>query len=129
MTVMNIQSNASGSNLESVAFMVAYAKLLTPERQIKFLDQIIDLIQSPSLSSLRRMVELCNILMQYQELVTFIHSTEAGPLEPFAMSPLQATYQSSSNQPQAMSDKLRNSEFARNLEYYLLEVNKLTLNS
>jgi hypothetical protein len=126
---MNKQSKASKSYLESVALMVAYSRLLTPERQIQFLDQVFDLVSSPSLSSLKRMVELRNLLMKYQEVVTFIHDPKAGLLVPSPDSPEMDSSMSSSNQQNMSNAELRRKETEALLEHYCLEVCNLTIDS
>lgn len=126
---MNIHSNASRSYVESVAFMAAYSSLLTPERQIKFLDQVFDLFLSPSLSSFQRMAEFRALLMKYQEFVMFMPELEAGLLEPSPSKHLKAKKSSSSSQLKELGYKLKKLEYARNLEYYVLDVLKQTPDS
>lgn len=121
---MNTQSNASRSRVESVAFMAAFASLLSAERQIKFIDDVLDIIDSPSLSSLGRMVQLRNLLMKHQELVTFIHDPKAVLLEPSSVKAFSPVKKSSSNQPKLKKKRIKYSKFGKQLEYYVLEICK-----
>jgi hypothetical protein len=112
-----------------VAFMVAFSQLPSAERQIKFLDDLFEIISSPSLSSLKRMEEVRDWLMKNQSVVTFMHSLQTALLEPLEDGSFMELPLSSSNQPKSKKKRLNRRKFEKNLEYYVLEVSKQTTDS
>lgn len=105
---MNIQSNASEKSwIESVAFMAAYDRCLTSERRIKLVDQVIDLISQPSLSSLKRMELFRNLLMKNQEVVSFIHALQTDSLEHDSADSSRSVQKSFQHQPRSSAGRQR----------------------
>jgi hypothetical protein len=79
---MNIQSNASGVSVETVALVAALQLETLTKRQLRILEGVFDILQSPSMAPLQRVNELRRYLGAIQGVVEFVMPMQTVPLDP-----------------------------------------------
>jgi len=130
MTLMNIQSNASGTYVETVALLAAVDSCVSTKRRLEILDEVLHLLMSPSMPSLVRTEKLRVLLNNVQSFVEFVGGGECVPLDP-ALSSTEKSLDkiSSSKSTTAKGIRLAKKKYCQKLEHYVLEVLKQTTNS
>jgi hypothetical protein len=78
---MNIQSNASRIDIETVAFMAAVDVVLSPRSRIMMLQNVYDVLSSPSSTSYQRVNAFRGIMAVSQTLVEFVGLEGNGLLD------------------------------------------------